>query len=213
MQDPFVSQPKISVILTVYNREEYLERCINSLLNQSCTDWELIAVDDGSTDNSYKILLDYQRENQNINLIKQKNQKLPLSRNRGIGAALGKYITFLDSDDEYGKDHLAKRIQFMKAHPDIDLIHGGFKVIGDEYVRDKENPDKFIHLSECTVGGTFFGKRNVFLELNGFKNIEYSEDSDFLERAQKKFKVTKVHFQTYLYHRDSPDSITNNYFP
>ena len=87
------------------------------------------------------------------------------------------------------------------------------RIIGNEFVPDKYNPSKFIHLSECTIGGTFFGKRKVFLDLNGFRNLEYSEDSDFLNRAKQKFNVAKIDYQSYIYHRDSPDSITNNYVP
>jgi len=100
----------------------------------------------------------------------------------------------------------------LNNHPQVDMVLGGVDIIGNKYVRDKNNPLKLIHLSECSVGATFFGKRNVFLMLNGFRNLDYSEDSDFLERAEKCFHVEKVGFNTYKYYRDAPDSITNNYF-
>ena len=204
---------KVSVILTVYNRESYLKRSIDSLLRQSLREWELIAIDDGSVDNSFQILNDYYSKFSNVKIMRHENIKLPLSRNKGIKIATGKYITFLDSDDEYEKDHLLIRYQFLEKYHEIDLIHGGVNIIGDEYVRDKNNPQKLIHLSQCTVGATFFGKRKVFLNLNGFRNIDYSEDSEFLERAEKYFKVEKVNFNTYKYHRDAPNSITNTYAP
>ena len=127
-------------------------------------------------------------------------------------ASKGKYITFLDSDDEYAKDHLLRRIEYLNNHPEVDMIRGGVDIIGNEYVRDKNNPKRLIHLSECSVGATFFGRRNVFLILNGFRNLEYSEDSDFLERAVKCFHIEKVDFNTYKYYREVPDSITNNYY-
>ena len=209
----FNSLPVVSIILTVYNRASYLKRCINSVLNQSLTDWELIAIDDGSTDNSLEILKDYENYSENITVVSHANMKLPLSRNKGINLSLGKYITFIDSDDRYEKEHLAKRLSFMMANPDVDLIYGGVKIIGDQYVRDKDNPTKFIHLSKCTVGATFFGKSKVFIELNGFKNLPYSEDSEFLNRTKAKFKVQEVNFKTYVYHRDVLDSITNTYMP
>jgi glycosyltransferase involved in cell wall biosynthesis len=205
------TQPEVSVILTVFNREQYLQRCINSLLGQSFKNWELIAVDDGSEDNSFEVLKEYQSHHPGIYLIKHKNMKLPLSRNKGIIASRGKYITFLDSDDEYAKDHLLKRVEYLDNHPEVDMLRGGVDIIGNEYVRDKDNPMRFIHLSKCTVGATFFGRRNVFLMLNGFRNLEYSEDSDFLERAEKYFNVKKVEFKTYKYYRESSDSITYNY--
>ena len=211
MGDYPVILPEVSVILTVYNRAPYLKRCINSLLEQSFTDWELIAIDDGSEDNSFDVLKGYLRKDSRIKLIRHKNMKLPLSRNKGIIASKGKYITFLDSDDEYEKDHLLKRVDYMESRPEIDMIRGGVKIIGNEFVRDKNNPVMLIHLSECTIGATFFGRRNVFLSLNGFRNLEYSEDSEFLDRAEKYFHVEKVDFNTYKYYREASDSITNNY--
>ena len=211
ISDPEI-QPEVSVILTVYNRAHYLPGCIDSLLMQSFKNWELIAVDDGSEDNSFEVLMDYQSKYSQIHVIRHKNVKLPLSRNKGISASRGKYITFLDSDDEYGKDHLLKRIEYLNNHPEIDIIHGGIDIIGNEYVRDKNDPLKLIHLAKCAVGATFFGRRYVFLMLNGFRNLEYSEDSDFLERAEKSLCVQKVDFNTYKYYREAPDSITNNYF-
>ena len=205
-------QPEVSVILSVFNREQYLKRCIGSLLQQSFKNWELIAVDDGSEDNSFEVLKEYQTNYPGIYIIRQKNMKLPLSRNKGIMASKGKYITFLDSDDEYAEDHLLMRVEYLNNHPEVDMIRGGVDIIGNEYVRDKDNPKRFIHLSECSVGATFFGRRNVFLMLNGFRNLEYSEDSDFLERAEKCFNIEKVDFNTYKYYREAPDSITNSYY-
>lgn len=213
MQGKIKLQPKVSVILTVYNREHVLRRCIRSLLNQSFKDWELIIVDDGSTDKSIDILKEYESNYENIKVIHQDNLKLPLSRNKGIKLSTGDFITFLDSDDEYSEDHLLCRVEFMDKYPEVDLIHGGVKIIGSEYVRDKNYPHNLIHLSQCTIGATFFGKRKVFIELNGFKNLSYSEDSEFLERAEKKYNIVKVEFNTYKYYRDNPDSITNMFMP
>ena len=205
-----ISNPTVSVILTVYNRANYLHRSIGSLLFQSFKDWELIAVDDGSMDDSYEILKEFTWTNKNIKLIRQENMKLPCSRNTGILASSGRYITFLDSDDEYKSNHLLERVNFLNNHPEIDLVRGSVDIVGDKYVRDKDDLQKFIHLSKCKIGATFFGRKHVFLALKGFKNIDYSEDSDFWDRAEKLFTTVKVPFKTYIYHRDDPDSITNS---
>jgi len=205
--------PDITVILTTYNREKYIRRCIESIIGQKFKNWKLIAIDDGSEDGSLNILKDYELQYKNIEVLHQENRKLAISRNRGIRLTESKYLTFIDSDDEYAEDHLGKRIKFMEVNPHIDLIHGGTKIIGNEFVRDKDNPDKLIHLSECSIGGTFLGKTKIFKSLNGFRNISYSEDSDFLERAEKLFNVKKVSFDTYIYHRELEDSITNLYVP
>ena len=108
--------PVVSVILTVFNRDSYLRRAVNSLLTQSFRNWELIAIDDGSYDDSTKILKEYAGLFSNIKVLTQENRKLAFSRNRGIKNSTGKYITFLDSDDEYAGNHLYERVNYMEKN-------------------------------------------------------------------------------------------------
>lgn len=91
--------PKISIIVPVYNVEAFLPQCLNSILAQTFTDFELICVDDGSPDNSGKILDDYAAKDARIKVIHQQNAGLVGARNSGVDAANGKYIYFMDSDD------------------------------------------------------------------------------------------------------------------
>lgn len=203
------SAPLVSVIMPVYNRQEYIHRAIDSVLNQTYKNWELIAVNDGSEDYSPQLLEIFSAFSPKIYVVHQNHNFLPAARNNGIKNSSGDFITFLDSDDEFSIDHLTLRVDYLTEHPETDFIHGGIKIIGNEYVPDKDDPKKLIHLSDCIVGATFFGKRRVFTKLDGFKDINYSEDSEFLERVTKHYKVEKVYFPTYIYHRETPDSITN----
>jgi len=200
----------ISIIMPVFNGQEYLSRAIDSVLDQSCEEWELIAIDDGSKDNSLHILRYYQSLSSKIKVLYQDHKNLPSARNKGIKYSTGSYITFLDCDDEITKDHLKYRLNFLKENPGVDFLHGGVKVIGNQFVPDKENPSRLIHLSDCIIGASFFGKRKVFIELNGFRDIRYSEDSEFLERVLSKYKVKKINSPTYIYYRNIPNSITNS---
>jgi glycosyltransferase involved in cell wall biosynthesis len=202
--------PSVSVILPTFNREELITRAIDSVIRQEYTSWELLVIDDGSEDDTFEIIRDYQNKFENIRYCRHSNRKLPLSLNAGIQLSTGEYISFLGSDDEYLTDHLMLRIKYMIDNPGVDLIHGGVQIIGDPYVKDKNNLSKKIHLSECTIGGTFLGKKQVFTDLKGFKNINYSEDSEFLERAKTKYEIRKVSFPTYIYYRDTPGSICNS---
>jgi glycosyltransferase involved in cell wall biosynthesis len=202
--------PLVSIIMPVYNRQAYIKRAIDSVLNQSYKEWELITVDDGSQDYSAYLLEIYKANTPKIKVVYQDHKRLPAARNNGIKNSTGNFITFLDSDDEFTADHLELRINYLIENPTIDFIHGGVKIIGNEFVPDKDDPNKLIHLSECTIGATFFGKRNVFFDLDGFKDIKYSEDSEFLERVIKNCNVKKVEFPTYIYYREIPDSITNS---
>ena len=204
------NNPLVSIIVPVYNRQEYIQRAVNSVLNQSYEEWELIIVDDGSKDNTPNLIELYKQHSHRIKTIYQTHQRLPAARNNGIRNSTGNFITFLDSDDEFAKDHLKLRINYIKNNPDIDFIHGGVKIIGNEFVPDKDNPDELIHLSKCTIGATFFAKRDVFINLGGFRDIPYSEDSEFLERVIKNYKVAIVNYPTYIYHRETPGSITNS---
>ena len=200
-------EPVVSIIMPTYNRAGYIERAIKSVLNQTFLKWELIIVDDGSADNTFNLVDPFIAKNENIRYIKHSNRKTPLATNAGLLASCGEFISFLGSDDEYKPEFLHQRVDFMHNHPEVDFIHGGVEVIGPPYVKDKNDYTKKIHLSDCAIGGTFFGKRKVFFELDGFNNLIYSDDSDFLERVQKKFNILKVDFPTYVYYRDTPDSI------
>jgi glycosyltransferase involved in cell wall biosynthesis len=204
------SAPLVSIILPVYNRMHLIGRAIDSVQDQTVTDWELIVVDDGSTDGLERMVLPMVMQDRRMRYMKHANRKLAASRNIGIHAALGTYLTFVDADDAYKPDHLKLRLGFMRANPGIDIIHGGVDLVGpaeSHYVQDARDPSKKIHISECCVGATLFGLREAFLASGGFKLLPYSAESEFLERISTQLKVAKVDFPTYVYHTGLPDSI------
>lgn len=202
------NQALISIIICTYNRANYLNTCITSILAQTNQQWELIIVDDGSDDHTFSIANTYIQEYSNIRYVKHKNLKLALSRNVGLLLATGKYITFLDSDDTYKDNHIQSRLDFMNKNSQVDLIYGGIALNEDVFVTDYYKDTLLINVKDCVLGSTFFGKRNVFTELGGFKNLNYGEDTEFLERASKIFVTQKItHPQTYIYTRAN-DSIT-----
>ncbi|MHC1738768.1 MAG: glycosyltransferase family 2 protein [Ignavibacteriaceae bacterium] len=203
--------PAVSVILPTYNRASSILRAVDSVLSQTLKDWELIIVDDGSSDNTFPILDELVLSHENIRYCKHQNRKLPLALNTGLSFSVGNYVAFLGSDDEYLNNHLETRLRYMKSHPEIDLVYGGVKIIGNEYVKDFHNLDNLIHLNDCVIGGSFFGKRELFNSVGGFRDIPYGEDFDLVQRALPHFNIQKVDIeQTYIYYRDSSDSICNN---
>lgn len=202
--------PLFSVVLCTFNRAKLLPRAINSLLVQTERDWELIVVDDGSNDNTNEIIRTFiaQYPECSIRYVFHSNRGTGLSRNAGILNSCGMYITFLDSDDEYEKEHLETRRSIILDYPEADLIHGGVKVIGNPYVADKDNPEKQVHLDECVIGGTFVVKNNVIKELGGFAALRYADDAEFFERCCREgYTVGKTDAATYIYHRETPDSL------
>ncbi|NHQ60968.1 glycosyltransferase family 2 protein [Chlorobium sp. BLA1] len=207
----FSFTPEISVIMATFNRARHLETAVESVIAQSYKEWELIIVDDGSSDNTGETLDPFIRKYANIRYLKHSNRKAALSRNAGIQASFGRYITFLDSDDHYLPEHLETRMEIISRLPEIDLITGGYLCDDTIMVRDCKNPGKLINIRECTLGGTFFGKKELFSALRGFRPLDYAEDTDLWERASASYSVKKIEDpKTYVYRR-ADDSTTLNY--
>ena len=123
--------PKISVIIPTYNGGKFIKKAIESVLDQTLDDFEIIVVDDGSTDNTPYILQEYIRTN-NIVYISQKNVGVAVARNNGINMSKGTYIAFLDDDDFWiDKDKLKKQIEFLENHPDYVMV-GTAGIVVDE---------------------------------------------------------------------------------
>ena len=206
------TEPLFSVVLTTYNRAALLKRALDSLVSQTETDWEAIIIDDGSTDKTSLLIEPYLQNGNSIQYIYQKNTGYAMAKNSGIFLSKGKFITFLDSDDEYSPTHLQTRKEILLNHPGTDFLYGGVEVLGNQFVPDRFNYSKMIPLSECVIGGTFFIKRQVAISLNGFSNTPMGSDADFFERINKaQANIRESFIPTYLYHRDNENSITNNF--
>lgn len=116
-------RPLFSVIIPTYNRERFIGRAIKSVLQQTCTDYELIVVDDGSTDQTSKIVKSF---GQQVRYVYKKNGGPSTGRNKGITLAKGRYIAFLDSDDLYLPDKLQKNKEFLETHPECRFLYSWY---------------------------------------------------------------------------------------
>ena len=114
---------KISIIVPLYNVEEYLEECLESIRNQTYTDIEVILVNDGSTDGSKQICERFCQIDSRFRLINQENQGQSVARNRGFKESIGQYIMFVDSDDVINTNVLEVLLPYMK--PDVDIVECG----------------------------------------------------------------------------------------
>ena len=114
----------ISIIIPIFNREACLSLCLNSVINQSLRNIEIICIDDGSTDNSLKILKEYKNKDNRLIIIHQENQGSAKARNRGIKISKGKFIAFIDSDDIY-PNNFTLEFMFKMAIKNKVLICGG----------------------------------------------------------------------------------------
>lgn len=124
--------PKFSVIVPAYNVETYLDRCVTSILHQTCTDFELIIIDDGSTDGTGKMLDEYALADERIRVVHSHNQGQSAARNIGLDLCAGKYVYFCDSDDWIEPDLLERCLECIeREHTDIVKFQS-FTHIGEE---------------------------------------------------------------------------------
>lgn len=119
---------KVSIIIPVYNSEKYIKRCIDSILNQTYKNLEIILINDGSVDKSIDILNLYKKENENIIVIDKKNEGVSISRNLGIEMATGKYIMFMDNDDYIEENYIG---EYVNNISDNDILIGGYERVND----------------------------------------------------------------------------------
>ena len=205
-----MKRPYFSIILPTFNRGHLLPRAFQSVQSQDFQDWELIVVDDGSTDDTAQVIRNIQEKDPRVHLLMKPHQGLSKTRNLGVAFARGDYVTFIDSDDEYLRGHLAGHADYLRAHPDVDMLHGKVEVVGDPTVPDARDTSKTIAITECTQPGTFFIRHSMIEALGGFPEREFGEDSAFLELAQGSgYRVTLSPLKTYRYYNNEPDSLCN----
>lgn len=211
---------KVTIIVPIYNMEKYLVDCLESILNQSYRELEIILVDDGSTDNSKNIIEKYKKVDTRIISAYQKNMGAPAARNLGIDMANGEYIMFFDSDDVLEKDGIKKLVGNVK---DADLIVGNnFEIDENEKrlnkkeefrqdeVLDSDKLKKAIFFNPLPGNKLFLTK--VIKDNNiKFANLKIGQDLDFYLRYLlycKKIKVTKDYIFNY---RRTNNSISRTY--
>ena len=117
---------KFSVIIPVYQKEPFLKKCIESVLKQSFKDYEIILVDDGSTDNSSEICKNYSVKNENVFYYYKENSGVSAARNYGIEKSIYKYIAFIDADDFWEKDFLSEIVYLIKKYPQCGMYSTGY---------------------------------------------------------------------------------------
>lgn len=187
--------PFFSVIIPTYNRERFIGKAIRSVLNQSCRDFEIIVVDDGSTDKTAKIVKSFGDQ---VRYIYQKNSGPSTARNTGIQHAKGKYIAFLDSDDRFLPNKLMENRKFLESHPECRFLYSWYYDVrnGRKMIRrskDGTNLNKFriqlyrrdfmIRTSTAVIHRSCFDQVGLF-----DPKYRYSQDWDMWLRLAAKYR-------------------------
>lgn len=140
-------EPKISVIIPVYNVEKYLPRCLDSVINQTLKDIEIICINDESPDKCNQILTEYAKQDKRIIVLNQKNSGQGSARNRGLEVAKGKYIQFLDSDDFYQPNCCEEMYNIMEKYSDVDVACFDTNIIYESFEDKKEEDASYFKMN------------------------------------------------------------------
>lgn len=213
---------KYSFIVPVYNTEKYLKKCLDSLVNQTYKDFEIIVVNDGSTDKSSSIISKYQKKYKNIIVIDKENEGLSMARNRGVQKSSGKYIIFVDSDD-YVSNKLLEEVD--KKIDDSDILRFQIATEDEEYTKINEyheegfesmcGYDAFRYLSSyhfVEPACCYVIRKNYYIENKfSFKKGVYHEDFGLIPYViYKARKVKSVDFIGYYYIQRNGSIMNNN---
>lgn len=215
--------PTISVIVPVYNAEEYLDKCINSILNQSFSDFELLLVDDGSTDNSGAICNTYAQKDSRIRVFDKENGGVSSARNIGLDNAIGEWISFIDADDHIGKNYLQDFVKVGLNKEELivqELVKDGkIKKSYDYGNWSLEDIEILLNNNDIFSNGFPFCKlynlaviKENFLKFN--KNLRFCEDLVFyLEYISYIKSIKFINHASYFYtiHESSATAKTFSY--
>ena len=214
------NNPLVTVIVPVYNCEKYIARCIESVINQTYSNIELIIVNDGSTDHTNEICENYNKKYQNIKLINQKNQGVSIARNNALNISLGQYIQFTDSDDYMEKDMIELMVKSAITN-NSDIVICEYSYEYEKGFRKKVNVLKdYFNLSfkdlisdEKTKYGGFpwnkLIKRECITNLYN-TNLNYYENLVFfLDNAKNINTYSVVHIPLYNYFINSNSALHN----
>lgn len=185
--------PAFTIVLPAYDAATYLPQTIESVLNQTFTDFELIIIDDGSTDNTAAIAYHYKKKDKRIKILFQSNQGVSATRNQGINHSNSKYIGFIDADDKWFPDNLASHFKHLEANPDLGVSYAKVEFLdldGNHTGKiargrlTKLQPQHLLYDNPTMTASNLVIRRQVFQEIGCFDcTMSYSEDLNFLFRV------------------------------
>lgn len=211
-----MSSPAISVLMAVYNGERHLPAAVESILGQTFDDFELVVVDDASTDRSRAIVESYGDPRVRV-LVNTENLGLTCSLNRGLAECRGRYVARQDADDLSAQNRLALQFGFLERHPEVALLASAYRRIDDD---DRDDGGRAVPLS--TVGvrwrllflnafthSSIVFRRRVVVELGGYdEGVSYAEDYELWSRVAERHEVAALPQELVSYRR-SADSLTS----
>ncbi len=212
--------PEISVVIPVYNKEKYVKATLQSVFNQHFNDFEVIVVDDGSTDRSLDIVNQF--TDPKLTIISQKNQGVAVARNTGVAAAKGKIIAFLDADDLWFPNHLSEIDKLNQLFPETGFYATAYQIKFNRYhfpvvYNFKETYTQLKPYYRYDKGKALFYisnfaiKKEVFQHEKGFKPGIDSEDTELFIRIGQKYSLAYSKTITMIHLNEAENSLFNQY--
>ncbi len=212
----------VSIIIPAYNVEKYITNCLNSIIKQNYTNFEVLIVENGSTDATYEIINDFTKRDERIKLFKSDIKNVSKARNIGIENSTGEYVMFIDADDFISADYVESAVESIESRDDIDFVIMPY----NQYHSDLKNK---LHDYKCKAGiyigdeiFNFFSLRNVWARLFRSKiiaenNIKFNEllsfGEDFLFATEYLMHSNVICLSDkgcYFYYHGREDQITSN---
>ena len=198
-----MTRPVISVVLPTHNGERFLDSAIASIVAQRCEDWELIVVDDGSTDTTPTLVASWVEKDPRIRSVRlSPNRGLPTALNAGFARAAGTYFTWTSDDNSYAPEAFESLLAALRAPDRPDLVWSGYAEIDESGLTIGERGAGSAEdlLLANTVGACFLYRREVDAALDGYDtNLPLAEDYDFWLRASRRFRLKPIDASLYEY--------------
>ena len=214
----------ISVIMPVYNSEKYISEAIESVCNQSYQNWELLIINDGSTDHTAKIIDEYSKKDSRIKVFHRENEGVSMARNLGLNQSCGDYVTFIDSDDVYHAERLERMVHVFKQYTDCDIVFSRHKEFTGELNREQIICLKNLVISdENILIKVLSDTENQFMcnimmkseiaKKEKFAPIRFAEDFCYIRDCACHCKQMAILDDVlYYYRRDNENAMTSHFF-
>lgn len=194
---------KVSIVLPTYNGQDNLEKSIESIIRQTYINWELIIVDDCSTDLTKEIANDYAEKDKRIKVISnERNMKLPKSLNIGFQNAEGEYYTWTSDDNLYKENAIEIMVNFLKNEPDYDMVYCDTVLINGngDIIRENPLPEPEKLILGNTVGACFLYRCQIAKKIGGYdEDLFLAEDYEYWLRMSQHAKIKHISEGLYFY--------------
>lgn len=219
-----VNKKMISIIMPVYSSEKYISEAIESICNQSYKNWELLIVNDGSTDHTKEIIDNYAKKDSRIKVFHRKNEGVSMARNFALDQICGEYVTFIDSDDIYHTDRLKRMLQVFEQNTNCDIVFSRHKEFtGELNIKGATGTQKVVVSDDNILKKVISDSKNHFVwntmlkskiaRKERFAPIRFAEDFCYIRDCAWHCRQMAVLDEIlYFYRRDNANAMTSHFF-